>query len=98
MEVPMNDEFRGHSPLPNEEELAWMSVQPFAAIRRLAVLVSLAFAVAMTLGPTTQPVIPEKAQVQPEPRERPEMQADGGVLVEFPAFAGMTLSALRPLE
>ncbi|HUL96248.1 MAG TPA: hypothetical protein VLT89_09570 [Usitatibacter sp.] len=103
----MNDEFRGHAPLPNEEELAWMSVEPFAAIRRVAVLVLFAFAVAMVLGPSTEPAVPSKAGIEPVQRERPDLEARGGVLVSaepvrdsgwIPVATGMTLSALRPLE
>ena len=94
----MNDEFRGHSPLPNVHEVEWMSIEPFAAIRRIAVLVLLAFAVAMALAPAPmqERVIPAEAGTQPEARTREyppaNMEATGGVLAY-----GMRFSAPRPL-
>ena len=104
----MNDEFRGHSPLPNDEELAWMSVEPFAAIRRVAVLMTLAFVVAMALVPEpVSPVEPAAERfsrgtgAQPELRKpTTDLDAHGGVLAAsgwIPVATGMTLSALRPL-
>jgi len=83
----MNDEFRGHSPLPNEQETAWMSIEPFAAIRRVALLAALAFAVATALVPV-EPVTPVKTGAQPDQREPRDVDAHGGVLAA---------SALRPL-
>ena len=94
----MNDEFRGHSPLPNAEEIAWMSIEPFAAIRRVALLAALAFAVATALSPAPQPVIPAPA-AQPS-QKAGDVDAHGGVLAASgwaPASTGSTLSGFRPL-
>jgi len=40
----MNDEFRGHDPLPNERERAWMEFDPLGAIGRAAVILVIAVA------------------------------------------------------
>ncbi len=93
----MNDEFRGHSPLPNESEIAWMSVRPLAALRRVALLALLAFAVAMALAPASDPVTPIEVGVQRTPPGQREVDAHGGVLAQAPNCAGARFSALRPL-
>ena len=46
----MGDELRGHDPRPTDEERAWMEMNPFSAVRRIAVLILLAFSVAGYLG------------------------------------------------
>jgi len=94
----MNDEFRGHSPQPNDEEVAWMSIEPFRAIRRVALLAALAFAVAAALSPAPQPVNP--AEVAQPSRKADGVEARGGVLASSgwaPACRGGTLSGLQPL-
>jgi hypothetical protein len=49
-ETPMTDDFRGHDPRPTDEERAWMDTDLFAATRRIAILLVLAFSVAGYLG------------------------------------------------
>jgi hypothetical protein len=102
----MNDEFRGHSPLPNAQEIAWMAVEPFAAIRRMALLALFAFAVALALAPVREPVTPVEVGMQPARHERQDMDANGGVLAQAgcahdsagaSVAPGVTLSALRLL-
>jgi hypothetical protein len=49
-ETPMTDDIRGHDPRPTDEERAWLETDLFAASRRIAILLILAFAVAGYLG------------------------------------------------
>jgi hypothetical protein len=49
-ETQMTDDFRGHDPRPTDEERAWIDTDIFAATRRIAILIILAFAVAGYLG------------------------------------------------
>jgi hypothetical protein len=49
-ETPMTDDLRGHDPRPTDEERAWIDTDIFAATRRIAILLILAFAVAGYLG------------------------------------------------
>jgi len=49
-ETDMTDELRNHDPRPTDEERAWMETDPIAGIRRVAVLIVLAFSVAGYLG------------------------------------------------
>jgi hypothetical protein len=46
----MTDDLRGHDPRPSKEERAWMDTDLFAATRRIAILIILAFSVAGYLG------------------------------------------------
>ena len=41
----MLDDIRTHNPSPNDEERAWMSFDPLAAIGRALVILVLAFAI-----------------------------------------------------
>lgn len=46
----MTDDLRGHDPRPTDEERAWLDTDIFAATRRIAILIILAFSVAGYLG------------------------------------------------
>ncbi|HTS85969.1 MAG TPA: hypothetical protein VMG61_12750 [Usitatibacter sp.] len=48
-----DDDLRNHDPNPTDEERAWMETDPIAAVRRIAVLIVLAFSVAGYLGYAT---------------------------------------------
>ena len=45
-----DDDLRNHDPRPTDEERAWMETDPIAGVRRVAVLIVLAFSVAGYLG------------------------------------------------
>jgi len=49
-EKAMTDDLRGHDPRPTDEERAWIDTDFFAATRRVAILIVLAFSVAGYIG------------------------------------------------
>ena len=44
----MLEDFRNHDPKPDEQEQAWMAVNPFAVLVRVVALASLAAAIGLT--------------------------------------------------
>jgi hypothetical protein len=54
----MLEDFRNHDPKPNEQEVAWMAVNPFAVLVRVVALASLASAIGLAASYHVDPQQP----------------------------------------
>jgi hypothetical protein len=55
----MLDDLRNHDTKPNEQERAWMSVDPLAVLTRLAILAILAVAIGLSATQMAAPSAPD---------------------------------------
>jgi hypothetical protein len=55
----MLDDLRNHDTEPNEQERAWMSLDPLALLMRLAVLAILAIAIGLSATQIAAPSTPD---------------------------------------